>query len=349
MKKIRIGEKEVGGGGPCYIIAEAGVNHNGDLRLAKKLVKAAAKAGADAVKFQTFSADSIATKTARKAAYQKKTSDASETQYEMLKRLELSPDAFVILSEYAKKCGIEFLSSPFDQKSAELLGSIGVRAYKIPSGELTNIPLLEQVGRYKKPVILSTGMADMDEIREAIDAIRRGGTKQIVLLHCVTSYPAPLESANLLMIQTLAKAFDLPVGFSDHTEGVIASTLARALGACVIEKHFTLDRDLPGPDHKASLEPAGLADLVSQVRLAESVLGDGVKHIGKTEAAIRKIARKSLVAATVIPKETRVTREMIDMKRPGTGIETKHLASVIGKHAGKTIKKDTVLQWDMLQ
>lgn len=349
MKGIRIGERIVGKDQPCYIIAEAGVNHNGNLRLAKKLVKAAAKAGADAVKFQTFSADSIATKTVKKAAYQKKTSDASETQYEMLKRLELSPDAFVILSEYAKKCGIEFLSSPFDQKSAELLGSIGVRAYKIPSGELTNIPLLEQVGRYKKPVILSTGMADMDEIREAIDAIRRGGTKQIILLHCVTSYPAPLESANLLMIQTLAKAFDLPVGFSDHTEGVIASTLARALGACVIEKHFTLDRDLPGPDHKASLEPAGLADLIRQIRLTESALGNGVKHIGRTEAAIRKIARKSLVAVTGIPKGTRVTRDMIDMKRPGTGIETKNLALVIGKRAGKTIKKDTILQWDMLQ
>ena len=349
MQKIQIGEKEIGKGRPCYIIAEAGVNHNGDLQLAKKLVKTAVTAGADAVKFQTFSADSIATKTVKKAAYQKKTSCASETQYEMLKRLELQPEAFIILSEYAKKCGIEFLSSPFDLKSAELLESLGVRAYKIPSGELTNIPLLEQVGRYKKPVILSTGMADMDEIREGIDAIRRGGTKQIVLLHCVTSYPAPLESANLLMIQTLATIFDLPVGFSDHTEGVIASSLARAVGACVIEKHFTLDRDLPGPDHRASLDPAGLADLIRQIRLTESALGDGVKHIGKTEAAIRNIARKSLVAATVIPKGTRVTRDMIDMKRPGTGIETKHIASIVGKRAGKTIKKNTVLRWDMLQ
>ncbi|MDP2813945.1 MAG: N-acetylneuraminate synthase, partial [Erysipelotrichaceae bacterium] len=334
---------------PCYIIAEAGVNHNGELGLAKKLVKAAAKAGADAVKFQTFLTDSIATKTAQKAAYQKRTSDATETQYEMLKRLELSREAFVVLSKYAGKCGIEFLSSPFDRKSAELLESMGVRAYKIPSGELTNIPLLEQIASYNKPVIISTGMADMEEIREGIDAIHRGGTKKIVLLHCVTSYPAPLESANLLMIPTLEKEFDLPVGFSDHTEGVIASVLARALGACVIEKHFTLDRGLPGPDQKASLEPAELTNLIRQVRLAESALGDGVKHIGKTEAAIRKIARKSLVAATVIPKGTQVTRDMIDTKRPGTGIETKHLASVIGKRAGKTIKKDTVLQWEMLE
>lgn len=349
MKKIRIGEIEIGNGRPCYIIAEAGVNHNGDLRLAKKMVKAAAKAGADAVKFQTFSADSIATKTAEKAAYQKRTSDAAETQYDMLRRLELSRDAFVVLLDYAKECDIEFLSSPFDRKSADLLESLGVRAFKIPSGELTNIPLLEQIGGYKKPVILSTGMANMDEIREGIDAIRRGGAAQIVLLHCVTSYPAPLESSNLLMIQTLEKEFGLPVGFSDHTEGVIASTLARAIGASVIEKHFTLDRDLPGPDHKASLEPAGLTELIRQVRLVESALGDGVKHIGKTEVAIRKIARKSLVAATVIPKGTQVTRDMIDIKRPGTGIETKHLALVVGKRAEKTIKKDTVLKWDMLK
>jgi len=349
MKGIRIGERIIGKGQPCYIIAEAGVNHNGDIRLAKKLVKAAAKAGADAVKFQTFSADSIATKTAGKAAYQKRTSDASESQYEMLKRLELPREAFRILADYASKCKIEFLSSPFDLKSAELLESIGIRAFKIPSGEITNIPLLEQVGKYKKPVILSTGMAEMDEIREGISAVRRGGAKEIILLHCVTSYPAPLESANLLMIPTLEREFDLPAGFSDHTEGVLASMLARALGACMIEKHFTLDRELPGPDHKASLAPDELADLVQKVRLAESAMGDGKKHIGKTEAAIRKIARKSLVAAAAIPKGARITREMIEMKRPGTGIETKQLGEVIGKFTKKAIKKDTVLRWDMLQ
>jgi N,N'-diacetyllegionaminate synthase len=349
MKEIRIGNRIIGKDHPCYIIAEAGINHNGDIKLAKKLVKAAAKSGADAVKFQTFSADSIATKTAQKAAYQKRISDASESQYEMLRRLELSRDSFSLLSEYAETCGIEFLSSPFDLNSAELLESIGVRAFKIPSGEITNIPLLEHVGKYKKPVVLSTGMAEMDEIHEGISAIHRGGAKQIVLLHCVTSYPTPLETANLLMITTLAKEFVVPVGFSDHTEGVIAATLARALGACVIEKHFTLDRNLPGPDHKASLEPAELAELVQQVRLVERALGDGKKHIGKTEAAIRKIARKSLVAATAIPKGTRITRDMIDMKRPGTGIETKNLKEVVGKRAGKAIRKDTVLSWDMLQ
>lgn len=349
MKAIRISARKIGDNEPCYIIAEAGVNHNGDINLAKKLIKAAAKSGADAVKFQTFTADSITTKTAGKAAYQKKTTNASESQYAMLKRLELSLDAFVILADYAKKNNIEFLSSPFDSKSAELLEAIGVSAYKIPSGEITNIPLLEQIGSYKKPVILSTGMADLDEIREGISAIRRRGTKEIILLHCVTSYPAPLESTNLRMIITLSNIFKVPIGFSDHTQGVVAALLARALGACVIEKHFTLDREMQGPDHKASLEPHELADLVQKVRLVESALGDGVKHIGKTEAAIRKIARKSLVTATAIPKGTRITRDMIDIKRPGTGIATKDLRHVLGKRVCNTIQKDTVLQWDMLQ
>jgi N-acetylneuraminate synthase len=349
MRNVRIGKRVIGEGQPCFIIAEAGVNHNGDLRLVKRLVKAAAMAGADAVKFQTFSADSIATRSARKAAYQKRTSDASESQYEMLKRLELPGMAFSVLYEYADSCGIEFLSSPFDTDSAELLQSIGVRAFKIPSGEITNIPLLEKMGGYKKPVILSTGMAEMDEIREGIAGVLRGGAKQIVLLHCITRYPAPIESANLLMIQTLAKEFDLPVGFSDHTEGTFAATIARALGACVIEKHFTLDRSLPGPDHKASLEPGELTDLVRQIRAVESALGDGRKHIDRTEAAIRNIARKSLIAATTIRKGARISSDMIGIKRPGTGIEPGRLDEVVGKLAGRTIRKDSVLRWDMLQ
>lgn len=349
MKTITIGTRDIGNNLPCYIIAEAGVNHNGDIRLARKLVKAAAEAGADAVKFQTFSADSLVTKSAGKAAYQKKTSDASESQYDMLRQLELSKDAFLDLSEYAKECAIEFLSSPFDSKSAELLESIGVAAYKIPSGEITNIPLLRQIGGYKKPVILSTGMAEMTEIREGLAAIRRGGTKDIILLHCVTSYPALLELANLMMIPSLARAFRVPVGFSDHTEGIIAPVLARALGACVIEKHFTLDRSLPGPDHLASLEPAELSDLVTQVRITETALGDGRKHVDPQEAAIRELVRKSLVAATTIPEGVRITGEMIDMKRPGTGIRTKDLPSVVGKRTRTRITKDTVLQWDMLE
>lgn len=349
MKSVRISKRIVGEDRPCYIIAEAGVNHNGDIRLAKKLVKVAAEAKADAVKFQTFSADSITTKTAQKAEYQKKTSKGSETQYEMLRRLELPREAFAELAAYAESCGIEFLSSPFDLKSADFLQSLCLAAYKIPSGELTNIPLLKKIGGFKKPVILSTGMAEMDEIREAIEILRISGTKGIVILHCVTSYPAPLETANLRMIQTLEEEFTLPVGFSDHTEGFTAAIIARALGACVIEKHFTLDRNLPGPDHKASVEPTELAELVKQIRLTESALGKGIKSIGRTESAIRKIARKSLVAATVIPEGTRLTRAMIDMKRPGTGIETKHIDGVIGKMARRTIQKDTVLLWDMLQ
>ena len=349
MQKIQIGKKHIGEGQPCYIIAEAGVNHNGDLRIAKKLVKSAARAGADAVKFQTFSAESIATRTARKAAYQKRRSKATESQYEMLRRLELPREAFETLFSYAEACGIEFLSSPFDLTSADLLESIGVAAFKVPSGEITNIPLLSRIGGFNKPIILSTGMATLNEIREGIETLRTKGAQKIVLLHCVTSYPAPLESINLRMIETLAREFALPVGFSDHTEGVTAAIIARALGACVIEKHFTLDRNLPGPDHKASVEPAVLADMVKQVRLTESALGEGIKSIGRTESAIRKIARKSLVAAIIIPKGTKLNREMIDIKRPGTGIETKHLDTVIGMTARRAIQKDTVISWDMLQ
>jgi N,N'-diacetyllegionaminate synthase len=346
---ISIGNKKIGSGEPCYIIAEAGVNHNGDIRLAKRLITAAAKSGADAVKFQTFTADSLATKTAGKATYQKKNSGSSESQYEMLKRLELSREAFQILSEFAKKKGIEFLSSPFDCRSADLLESIGINAYKIPSGEITNLPLLKQIGGYKKPVILSTGMTEMGEIREGISALHRGGAKEIILLHCVTSYPAPFESANLKMIPALAESFKVPVGFSDHTQGIIASLLALALGACVIEKHFTLDRSLPGPDHMASLEPQELSDLVIQVRRTESALGDGLKHIGKDELAIKQLVRKSLVAKIAIPRGTCISKEMIDMKRPGTGIEIKNFRDVIGKRTRIPVRKDTVLQWDMLE
>lgn len=349
MQNVTLGKKIVGSDSPCYIIAEAGINHNGEIRLAKKLVKASAKAGADAVKFQTFSTASIASKNARKAPYQKKTSNAAETQYEMLKRLELSRDAFCTLADYAAGCGIEFLSSPFDLESADFLDSIGIAAFKIPSGELTNMPLLEKIGGFKKPVILSTGMASMNEIREGIDTLKRSGANDIILLHCVTGYPVPLESVNLRMIQTLGREFGLLIGFSDHTTGITAAPLARALGACIIEKHFTLDRHLPGPDHQASLEPGELSELITQVRLAEAAMGDGRKHIGKNEAAIRRVARKSLVAATDISRGSWISREMIGIKRPGTGIEPKNMGKVVGKQARKRIRKDTVLSWDMLQ
>jgi N-acetylneuraminate synthase len=349
MNELRIGQKRIGEGYPCYIIAEAGVNHNGDIRLAKRLITAAVKSGADAVKFQTYSTDAIVTKAAGKAAYQKKTSGAAETQYDMLKRLELSREAFRILSDYAKKKEIEFLSSPFDGQSADLLESIGINAYKIPSGEITNIPLLEQIGSYKKPVILSTGMADINEIREGLRAVRRGGARDIVLLHCVTGYPVPLKFANLKMIQTLMKVFKVPVGFSDHTQGIIASILARALGACVIEKHFTLDRSLPGPDHRASLEPSELSELVEQIRIAEAALGNGEKIIARDEAKIKQVARKSLVAKVSISKGTKISPDMIDLKRPGNGIPVKYLSRIIGKKTKVAVKEDAVFQWDMLE
>jgi N-acetylneuraminate synthase len=348
MKSVRIGSKKIGPGKSCYIIAEAGVNHNGDLSLAEKMIRTAHKAGADAVKFQTFSAERLTTRTAKKAKYQLRATGSCESQYEMLKKVELSYDDFRRLSVIAKRTGIEFLSSPFDKESADLLESLGIAAYKIPSGELTNLPLLEYIAGFHKPVILSTGMADMGEIRESVRVLKQAGQKDIILLHCITNYPAPLESLNLRVIETLRDTFHAPTGFSDHSAGITASLLARTLGACVIEKHFTLDRNLPGPDHAASLEPAGLADLVAQVRLADLALGDGKKTIGRDESAIRRVARKSLIAGVTIKKGEKLTDEMIFIKRPGTGIPPKFFHEVLGRRARRTIRKDTVIRWEML-
>lgn len=346
MKILQIGNKRIGDGEPCFIIAEAGVNHNGDIGRAKKMVRAAADAGADAVKFQTFSAERIASKGAGKARYQKETTDASESQYDMLKKLELAPADFHALSSCAEKNGIIFLSSPFDCGSVDLLEEVGVGAYKVPSGEITNAPLLSRIARTGKPVILSSGMADLTEIGDAVSVLRTGGAGGIVLLHCVTSYPAPIESLNLKVMNTLRIRFRIPVGFSDHTQGILAPVIARALGACVIEKHFTLKRTLPGPDHAASLEPGELARMVREVRTVDLALGDGRKRIHPVEREIRKVARKSLVAGSDIPKGSEITMEMIEVKRPGTGIAPADLSQVIGRKTRQRIRKDTVLRWE---
>lgn len=348
MKPVRIGTRKIGPGHPCYIIAEAGVNHNGDVSRAKKMIRAAKNAGADAVKFQTFRAANLVTRSAKKAAYQCRTTDPGEAQYQMLKKLELSAGEFGQLAAYAGRAGIEFLSSPFDRGSVDLLESLNVAAYKIPSGELTNIPLLRYIAGCKKPVILSTGMAGMDEIREALATLSGAGVREIVLLHCITSYPAPPETLNLRMIPTLRETFGVPVGFSDHSEGILGSLLARALGACLIEKHFTLDRALPGPDHAASLEPAELAGLVRQVQTTDRILGSGERVIGRTEAAIKKVARKSLVAETDIKKGSELTEDKVGIKRPGTGIAPKFISEVVGRTACRNIRKDSVITWDML-
>jgi N-acetylneuraminate synthase/N,N'-diacetyllegionaminate synthase len=344
--RIRIGDRYIGDGSPCFIIAEAGVNHNGDVEIAKKLIVEAKQAEADAVKFQMFRAEDVATRSAEKAEYQKQSTGKEESQYEMIKKLELSEDSFKELARYAKSKGILFLSSPFDDHSVDLLSELNVLAFKVASGEITNLPLLSHIAEKKKPIILSTGMATLGEIEEALRLIRRHSLDEIALLHCVANYPARIEDLNLRVIQTLKQAFGIPVGFSDHTLGIMASVLAVALGACIIEKHFTLDRNLQGPDHKASLEPAELREMIRGIRDAEKALGDGVKKISKDEEEIKKVGRRSIVARTTIRKGEKITREMLAIKRPATGIEPKYVDAITGRVTKKQIEEDEPLQWE---
>ena len=346
---MKIANKLVGDGGPCFVIAEAGVNHNGDVELAKKLIGAAADAGADAVKFQTFKAESVVTTNAEKAEYQKETTDVKESQYDMIKKLELTESNFKELADYAKKKDILFLSSPFDKESADLLDGINVPVFKVASGEITNFPLLKHIAEKGKPIILSTGMATLGEIEDALRVIREVGVDDVFLLHCVTSYPAKMEDVNLRVIETLKLAFKLPVGFSDHTLGITVPIAAVSLGAVVIEKHFTLDKDLPGPDHKASLEPDELEEMVVAIRDVEKALGDGIKRPTKEEEEIKKVARRSVVAKVDIPEGAIITEDMLDVKRPGTGIAPKYMEMIIGMKARKGIRKDEIVTWEIIE
>ena len=348
MNQIEIDGKAVGKGKSCFIIAEAGVNHGGNIDCAKKLIDTAKWAGADAVKFQIFKAEDVVIPQAEKAEYQKNTTCQDESQFDMIKKLELSEGEFRYLASYAKEKNILFLSTPFSYKSVDLLEEMGTSAYKIASGEITNFPLLEYIARKSKPIILSTGMSTQEEIGEALKAINEAGEKRIVLLHCVTSYPARIEEINLKAIETLRKAFNLPVGLSDHTLGKTSSIAAVAMGACMIEKHFTLCRNLPGPDHKASLEPAELKELAEAVRDVEKAMGSGIKLPTLEEEKIKLIARRSIVAATEIPKGSRITRDMLDIKRPGTGIAPKDLMAIVGKKAKDGIPKDSLITWEII-
>lgn len=326
----------IGGRSPCFIIAEAGVNHNGRLDMALKLVDVAKFAGADAVKFQTFKAERLVSPKAQMADYQKKNTGKNESQFDMLKRLELSEENHREVFKYCQKKKIMFISSPFDEESADFLDELGVKMFKVGSGELTNIPLLQHIARKKKPMIISTGMANLDEIRTAVDAIRKINP-YIVILHCTTSYPAKFADLNLNAIKTLTKTFRIPVGYSDHSEGIESSIAAIALGASVIEKHFTLDRNLPGPDHKASLEPAELKKMISSIKNIEKALGNGVKKPSSSEKTIMKCARKSIFAKINIAKGTVITEKMLECKRPGTGIPPSDLGKIIGKKLRKSI------------
>lgn len=329
-----------------FIIAEAGVNHNGSIELAKKLVDVAVEAGADAVKFQTFKTENVVSKFAPKAEYQQKTTSKDETQFEMIKKLELSFSDFEELKTYCDKKGIVFLSTPFDIESARFLKELGLEIFKIPSGEITNYPLLREIGSYGKKVILSTGMADLGEIEDALDVLIESGTKRenITVLHCNTEYPTPFEDANLKAMITIKEAFKVEVGYSDHTQGIELPIAAVALGAKVIEKHFTLDKNLPGPDHKASLEPHELKQMVQAIRNIEKALGDGIKKPSKSEIKNLPIARKSIVAKRSIKKGEIFTEENLTVKRPGNGISPMRWNEIIGKEAKKDFLEDDIIE-----
>ena len=328
------------------IIAEAGVNHNGDIELAKKLIEAAGQAGADLVKFQTFNASRQVTKNAVQADYQIQNSGKIESQYGMLRRLELTEAMHYELIAHCEICNIGFLSTGFDIESVNFLAQIGQSIFKIPSGEITNLPYLRHVGGLGTPVILSTGMATIGDIEAAIGILEKAGTlrEKITVLHCTTDYPTSMEEVNLLAMTSIQKAFQVSIGYSDHTQGIEVSGAAVALGAVVIEKHFTLDRDLPGPDHQASLEPAELKSMVEAIRNIEMAMGDGIKRLTPGETNNIPVVRKSLVASKSILAGEKFTPENITAKRPGTGVSPMRWDEVLGKTAPRNFTEDELIE-----
>ncbi|RCX19070.1 N-acetylneuraminate synthase [Fontibacillus phaseoli] len=328
---------------PTYIIAEIGVNHNGSKKLAFDLIDQAIKAGADAVKFQTFVSEKLVTSKAAKADYQMKTSCSEESQLEMLKKLELTFSDFAELKAYCIRKKIEFLSTPFDDESVEFLYSIGVNGFKIGSGDMNNIPFLRKIDKYQLPIILSTGMSDIEEVESSVQNIV---SSPLALLHCTSEYPAPLNEVNLLAMKTMENKFNKVVGFSDHTEGNEAAISAVALGAKIIEKHFTLDRGLEGPDHRASMEPKEFKGFVNSLRQVEQLLGDGIKRIMPSEQSTKSVARKSIVVARDLKIGSILSETDLVIKRPGTGIEPKKYYNLLGKTVIKEIKADHLLSWD---
>ena len=328
-----------------FIIAEAGVNHNGSIDLAKRLIGTASESGADAVKFQTFKAEKLVSKNAQKASYQKETTDSSESQYEMIKKLELDVDTHKELISYCHTKNIMFLSTPFDHDSIDMLDNLGLEIFKIPSGEITNLPYLRHIGSLKKEVILSTGMADIGEIEDALDILTNAGTSKanITILHANTMYPTPMEDVNLKAMQTIACTFGCKVGYSDHTLGIEVPIAAVAMGASVIEKHFTLDRDMEGPDHKASLEPEELKAMVKAIRNIEKALGNGIKKPSPSERPNMEVARKSIVAAKPIKKGEVFSKDNLAVKRPGNGISPMRWDEIVGTVASKDYNMDDLI------
>lgn len=329
------------------IIAEAGVNNNGSLELACRMVDAAKAAGADIVKFQTAKPESLISRFAEKAEYQKATTDANESQLEMVRKLMMPYDDFYPLKAYCDKAGIEFLSTPFDLDSIVFLQELGCKRWKIPSGEITNLPYLIKIAETGKPVILSTGMSYMEEVEAAVRLLRENGAGDITLLHCTTEYPAPVAEVNLRAMITMKEQIGCPVGYSDHTRGIEIPVAAVAMGATVIEKHFTLDRNMEGPDHKASLEPDELVAMVKAIRKVELAMGNGIKHPAPSEVKNIAVARKSIVAARDIKAGEVLTEENITTKRPGNGISPMRWNEIIGTTAVRDFREDELMEADL--
>lgn len=327
-----------------FIIAEAGVNHNGSLTIAKKLVEKAKEAGADCIKFQTFCPEMLVCKSAVRANYQIKNTSSDGSQLQMLKELALDYKQTKILKEFCESQEILFLSSPFDLPSIDFLLELNIKAWKIPSGEITNLPYLEKIGRTKKPVILSTGISNKKEIESAVYILKENGIESIALLHCTSEYPAPYDEINLSAIRTMKEYFQLPVGYSDHTIGIEASVASVALGASIIEKHFTLDKTMRGPDHVASLEPSQFRQMVLEIRNVEKALGNGIKEPSLSELKNRDIVRKSIVARHNIQKGDIFTEENITVKRPGGGINPMRWYDIIGKVSNKDFEEDEMIE-----
>jgi N-acetylneuraminate synthase/N,N'-diacetyllegionaminate synthase len=371
--KIKVFTKYVGDRKPCFIIAEAGSNHNGSVELGKELIEKAKESGADAVKFQAFKTSELVTINANKANYQKGKSKG-KSQYEMLKDLELTQRDHKTLIAHAKKNKIPIFHSVFDKKSTNMISKLGAKVFKIGSGEITNLPLIEHVAKKKKPLIISTGMSIMDEIREAVEAARSVGNNKIILMHCTTGYPSKLRDSNLRALRTLRERFRVPVGHSDHTKGLTAGVAAAALGASMLEKHFTSDKKSHGPDHSMSMDPAEFSELVQKVRkvqgkavesnlvrileqtgmvvtpnLIEKILGSSLKKPTKSELAQRVWARKSVVAGKSIRKGIKIKKSMLSIKRPGFGVEPKYLNDLVGRKAKVNIKKDSLVEWRMVE
>lgn len=343
-KVIKAGKKKIGQGEPVFIIAEAGVNHNGDIKLAKKMVRVAKDCGADAIKFQTFKAENLNTKTAPKSRYHIETTGSRQSWFDLLKSQELDKRAHEILIKYSKELGIMFLSTPYDEESADLLDELDVPIFKVASTDANNTPFLKYISRKKRPIILSTGMCTLEEVKRSVDCIRSQEIEDLILMHCTSNYPAKIEDSNLLVLKALRERFDVLVGYSDHTPGYINPIAAVAAGAVVFEKHFTLDKKLPGPDHRSSLDPDELRRLVIDIRNTELALGSGIKRPVDSEKENRINLRKSLVSKVRIPAGTILSRDMLVIKRPGTGISPADIDLVIGKKVKKQIEEDRVIK-----